>query len=42
MLFAGDEVVWDTWKYAEEGDMPFLRHKKKLVEAYVRQGMVSN
>jgi hypothetical protein len=26
LLFAGDDVAWVTWKYAEEEIMPVLRH----------------
>ena len=33
ILFA-DEVVWVTWKNAEE-NMPVLRHTKEVIGAYV-------
>jgi hypothetical protein len=36
LLFAGDEMVWITWKYAEEEEnMPVLRHTNEVVGAYV-------
>jgi hypothetical protein len=31
LLFAGDEVVWVTWKYVEEEEnVPVLRHTKSV------------
>ena len=35
LLFADDEVVWVTWKYAEEENMPVLRHTNEVIGAYV-------
>ena len=39
LLFAGDEVVWVTWKYVEEEEnMPVLRHTNEVISAYVTTG----
>jgi hypothetical protein len=39
LMFAGDEVVWVTWRYAEEEDnMPVLRHTNEVISAYVTTG----
>ena len=39
LLFAGDEVVWVTWKYVEEEqNMPVLRHTNEVIGAYVTTG----
>jgi hypothetical protein len=39
LLFAGDEVVCVTWKYAEEDEnMPVLSHKNEVIGAYVTTG----
>jgi hypothetical protein len=39
LLFAGDEMVWVTWKYAEEEEnMPVLRHTNEVIGAYVTRG----
>ena len=39
LLFAGDEVVWVTWKYMEEEEnMPVLRHTNEVIGAYVTTG----
>jgi len=39
LLFAGDEVVWVTWKYMEEVEnMPVLRHTNEVIGAYVTTG----
>jgi hypothetical protein len=36
LLFAGEEVVWVTWKYAEEEEnIPVLRHTNEVISAYV-------
>jgi hypothetical protein len=36
LLFAADEVMWDTWKYAEkEENMPVLRNTNEVIGAYV-------
>jgi hypothetical protein len=36
LVFAGDDVVWVTWKYVEEEEnMPALRHTKEVIGAYV-------
>jgi hypothetical protein len=37
LLFAGDEVLWITWKYVEE-NMPVLRHTNEVIGAYVTTG----
>jgi hypothetical protein len=32
LLFAGDEVVWATWRHVEEEDnMPALRHTNEVI-----------
>jgi hypothetical protein len=36
--FVGDEVVWVTWKCAEEENMPVLRHTDEVIGAYVTTG----
>jgi hypothetical protein len=39
ILFATDEVVWVTWKCAEEEEnMPVLRHTNEVIGAYVTTG----
>jgi hypothetical protein len=39
LLFAGDEVVWATWKYAEEEEnMPVLSHTNEVIGAFVTAG----
>ena len=39
LLFAGDEVVWITWKYMEEEEnMLVLRHTNEVIGAYVTTG----
>jgi hypothetical protein len=39
LLFAGDEVVWVTWKYLEEEeDRPALRHTNETIGSYVTTG----
>jgi hypothetical protein len=39
LLFAGDEVVWVTWRYVEEEEnMPVLRHSNEVISAYVTTG----
>jgi hypothetical protein len=39
LLFAGDEAVWVTWKYAEEEEnIPVLRHTNEVIGAYVTAG----
>jgi hypothetical protein len=36
LLFAGDEVVWVTWRYVEEEEnMPVLRHTNEVIGACV-------
>jgi hypothetical protein len=36
LLFAGNEVVWVTWRYVEEEEnMPVLRHTNEVIGAYV-------
>ena len=38
-MFAGDEVVWVSWKYMEEKEnMPVLRHTNEVIGAYVTTG----
>jgi hypothetical protein len=39
LLFAGDEVVWVTWRYVEEeSNMPVLRNTNEFIGAYVKRG----
>jgi hypothetical protein len=39
LFFAGDEVVWVTWRYVEEEEnMPVLRHTNEVMVAYVTTG----
>ena len=38
-MFAGDDVVWVTWNYVEEGEnMPVLRHTYEVIGAYLTTG----
>jgi len=34
-VFASDEVIWISWKYGAEEDVPILRHTNEVTRAYV-------
>jgi len=36
--FASDDVVYISWKYSAEEDVPNLRHTNKVIGAYVTAG----
>ena len=38
LAFASDEVVWISWKYGAEEDVPSLRHTNEVIGAYVTAG----
>jgi hypothetical protein len=43
LLFAGDEVVWVTWKYVEEEEnMPLLVKRTRISVLMSQPGRVSN
>ena len=35
LVFASDDVVWITWKYGPEEQVPSLRHTNEVIGAYV-------
>jgi hypothetical protein len=42
LLFAGDEVVWVSWKYVEEENMPLLVKRTRRSVLMSQPGRVSN
>jgi arginine repressor len=38
LVFANDEVVWVSWKFAAEERVPSLRHTNEVIVAYVTAG----
>jgi len=38
LAFASDDVVWISWKYSADEDVPSLRHTNKVIGAYVAAG----
>jgi hypothetical protein len=38
LLFASDHVVWISWKYAAEGEIPNLPHTNEVIGTYVTAG----
>jgi hypothetical protein len=38
VLFASDQVVWASWRYAEDESVPNLCHTNNIVGAYVTTG----
>ena len=38
LVIASDDVVWITWKYAAEEQVPSLRHTNEVIGAYVTAG----
>jgi hypothetical protein len=38
LLFAGDEVVWVSWRHAEETYVPSLRHTNEVRASFVTAG----
>jgi len=38
LLFASDEVVWVSWRFAQEEQLPCLRHTNVVIGAYVTAG----
>jgi len=38
IAFASDDVVWISWKYGAEEDVPSLRNTKEVIGAYVTAG----
>jgi hypothetical protein len=37
-LFAGNEVVWISWRHAQEAHVPNLRHTNEVIGSYVTAG----
>jgi hypothetical protein len=37
-MFANDNVVWASWRYTEEENIPNLRHTNEGIGAYVTAG----
>jgi hypothetical protein len=38
LMFANDDVVWASWRYTEEENIPNLRHTNEVIGAYVTAG----
>ena len=38
LVIASDDVVWNSWKYGAEGNVPSLRHTNEVIGAYVTAG----
>jgi len=38
LVFASDDVVWISWKYGGEEDVPSLRHTNEVIGAYLTAG----
>ena len=38
LVFASDDVVWASWRFVEEKDIPSLRHTNEVIGAYVTAG----
>jgi hypothetical protein len=38
LLFASEDVVWLSWKFAAEEITPSIRHKNEVIGAYVTTG----
>ena len=39
LLFAGDDVVWISWRHAEGTHVPNLRHTNEVTGSYVMSGV---
>jgi ribosome biogenesis protein Nip4 len=37
-MFASDEVVWVSWRYSDEEQVPNLKHTNEVLGAYVTTG----
>ena len=37
-MFANDDVVWISWQYSADEQMPSLRHTNEVIGAYVTAG----
>ena len=35
LMFASDDVVWESWRYIAEEKVPNLRHTNEVIGAYV-------
>ena len=38
LMFASDDVVWDSWRYIAEENVPNLRHTNEVIGGYVTAG----
>ena len=38
LTFASDDVVWASWRFIAEEDIPNLRHTNEVIGAYVTDG----
>jgi hypothetical protein len=38
LIFASDEVVWVSWRYSDEEQVPNLKHTNEVLGAYVTAG----
>ena len=38
VVFATDYVVWASWRFIEEEDIPSLRHTNEVIGAFVTAG----
>jgi hypothetical protein len=38
LLFASDEVVWVSWRYSDEEQVPNIKHTNEVLGAYVTAG----
>ena len=38
LMFASDDVVWASWRYIAEENVPNLRHTNEVIRAYVPAG----
>ena len=38
LMFASDDVVWVSWRFMSEEQIPSLRHMNEVIGAYVTAG----
>ena len=38
LMFASDDVVWASWRFMAEEQIPSLRHTNEVIGAYVTAG----
>jgi hypothetical protein len=39
LVFASDRAVWASWRFIEEENIPRLKHKNEVIEAFVTTGV---